>query len=604
VDAGGNLFIADQNNHRIRRVDVSGTISTLTGTGVQGFSGDGGPAGAAQLGAPAAVDVDAGGSVYASGNGRVRRVRDTRYTLGPLAAFGSQTLNVASVPRAVTLTNRGPEPLSVTGVTITGANPGQFSQTNNCGIVTFELVETTCTISVVFRPTSAGVKSALLNVSTVGMGTKSVSLSGDGGATFSVDPTSHAFAPQPITTASASKAVTVSNTGTVALPINNVRIVGTNANQFSQSHNCGASLPIGASCVVQVVFQPTTAGAKSANLNITGGSGAGSRIVSVSGTGLAPSYSLSVSSLAFGNQQVAVSSAGMLVTVTNNGANALPITSINDSGTNASQFTLTHNCPASVPVGASCEISVVFRPTTVGAKTATLNVNAGSGAGTKNVSLSGTGIVPTYALFPTVLAFANQAVGIASPPIAATLTNTGSLTLPINNITRSGTNANQFSLTHSCGASLAPGASCSINVTFLPTTAGVKAASVNVVGGASAGTQSMGLSGTGVTPAFSRSPTALAFGSQLRNTSSAAQFVTVTNTGTVQLTITSVTISGPNPGQFSQTNGCASPLTVGASCTISVVFRPTSAGAKTANLNVNAGGGAGTQSVTLAGTGT
>jgi hypothetical protein len=100
------------------------------------------------------------------------------------------------------------------------------------------------------------------------------------------------------------------------------------------------------------------------------------------------------------------------------------------------------------------------------------------------------------------------------------------------------------------------------------------------------------------------SPTSLAFGSEPTNVASAAQSVTVTNTGNAALPITSITLSGTNPYQFSQSNTCGSSVAVGSHCTISVVFNPALMGSLTATLNVNAGGGAGTQSVALSGTGT
>jgi len=76
----------------------------------------------------------------------------------------------------------------------------------------------------------------------------------------------------------------------------------------------------------------------------------------------------------------------------------------------------------------------------------------------------------------------------------------------------------------------------------------------------------------------------------------------VTNTGTAQPPSTSVTLNGANANQISQTNTCVSPIACGQNCTINVVFRPTGAGAKAANLNGNVGGG--TQTVALTGTGT
>jgi sugar lactone lactonase YvrE len=77
IDTRNNIYIADDDNYRVRRVDgVTGTITTLAGNGTNGFSGDGGPATAASLGEVAAVAVDASGNVYIAdpGNARVRKV--------------------------------------------------------------------------------------------------------------------------------------------------------------------------------------------------------------------------------------------------------------------------------------------------------------------------------------------------------------------------------------------------------------------------------------------------------------------------------------------------------------------------------------------------
>ncbi len=76
VDAKGDLFLSDTNNHRVRRVDTGGIITTIAGTGTAGFSGDGGPAGSAQLNLPYGLAVDAAGNLYIAdlGNNRVRKV--------------------------------------------------------------------------------------------------------------------------------------------------------------------------------------------------------------------------------------------------------------------------------------------------------------------------------------------------------------------------------------------------------------------------------------------------------------------------------------------------------------------------------------------------
>ena len=76
LDATGNLYIADTGNNRIRKVDSAGAIHTVAGNGIAGFSGDGGPAIAASLNGPFGVAVDAAGNIYIAdtNNNRIRRV--------------------------------------------------------------------------------------------------------------------------------------------------------------------------------------------------------------------------------------------------------------------------------------------------------------------------------------------------------------------------------------------------------------------------------------------------------------------------------------------------------------------------------------------------
>jgi glucose/arabinose dehydrogenase len=76
VDAAGNIYIADEQNHRIRRVSTSGVMTTFAGTGSSGFSGDGGAPGAARVAGPRGVSVTPSGNVLIAdtGNHRIRRV--------------------------------------------------------------------------------------------------------------------------------------------------------------------------------------------------------------------------------------------------------------------------------------------------------------------------------------------------------------------------------------------------------------------------------------------------------------------------------------------------------------------------------------------------
>src|SRR5439155_14529234 len=109
------------------------------------------------------------------------------------------------------------------------------------------------------------------------------------------------------------------------------------------------------------------------------------------------------------------------------------------------------------------------------------------------------------------------------------------------------------------------------------------------------------LSGTGVAPGATLSPTSLTFASQNVGTTSAPQAATLSNSGSAPLSISSIAISGADSGDFAQTNNCSSSLAAGAKCTISVTFRPTATGTRTGTLTVTDNASGSPQAATLTG---
>jgi hypothetical protein len=182
------------------------------------------------------------------------------------------------------------------------------------------------------------------------------------------------------------------NIGTAALPITNIAVAGLNLFQFSQSNNCGASVPAGASCAIDVIFRPTTSGRKSAKLTVNGDGDTGGKAAELTGTGVAPTYTLHPASLAFGGEQLNSATVSQTLTLTNTGSTPLAITKISLSGANPMQFSYTNNCGPSVAAGDSCTIDVCFNPTAPGSKSANLTVTAGGGAAAQSAILTGTGI--------------------------------------------------------------------------------------------------------------------------------------------------------------------------------------------------------------------
>ena len=103
-------------------------------------------------------------------------------------------------------------------------------------------------------------------------------------------------------------------------------------------------------------------------------------------------------------------------------------------------------------------------------------------------------------------------------------------------------------------------------------------------------------------PDYSVAPASLAFGGVARDSTSAARTVTISNTGTVAMTIDAIALAGDDADQFGRTNNCPATLPAASDCTVKVVFEPTSFGSKAAKLRLNAGGTVTT--VALSGTGT
>lgn len=320
-----------------------------------------------------------------------------------------------------------------------------------------------------------------------------------------------------------------------------------------------------------------------------------------------PVAALSAASVGFGSQTIGSSSASQPVVLSNTGSATLGITTIAITGLNSSQFSQTNNCGASLAAGANCTVNLVFSPTVTGTLSANLTITDNASGSPQNVGLVGTGgsgTAPAVTLSPGSLVFANQSVGTTSASSIVTLTNSGNATLTLSGISITGTNSGDFAQTNNCGASLAAGISCTLNVTFTPTASGARQASVSVSDNAAGSPQTVSLTGTGTAPVVSFSASNLTFGNQAVGTSSPASGVTLFNIGNASLSISSITITGANPGDFSQSNTCGATVAAASNCTINAVFGPTASGTRTAAISVADNATGSPQLVTLTGTGT
>jgi hypothetical protein len=321
-----------------------------------------------------------------------------------------------------------------------------------------------------------------------------------------------------------------------------------------------------------------------------------------------PVAGFSTAAVDFGPQFVNSSSQAQTVMLTNQGAASMTVNGISVTGANASDFTENNNCPSTLAAGASCNITLTFTPAATGTLTANLQASDNAPASPQLVYLTGQGIILAVSVSPARLTFANQNVGSTSAAQAVTLTNTGQGQITVSGISLTGTNPGDFKETDNCVGAVAVGASCAINVTFTPTAPLTRTAILNIVDDAAGSPQMVSLTGTGVGPTANLSSTSLGFSGQIVKTTSAAQIVTLSNMGNANLAISSLTVSGPDSGDFAITasgTSCSSahPVAPETSCTISVTFTPSASGVRTAMLAIADNASGSPQSVSLAGTG-
>src|SRR5229473_1576921 len=556
--------------------------------------------------------------------------------------FGNQKVGTSSATTDLTITNNGSAQLNITSITLTGTDPTQFTlgaPTSGaaCPLGASNLAASaSCKVGVKFAPTTTGAKSANVSVADNATGSpQTVPLTGTGAVPVAgLAPANIAFGNQTIATSSATSDVTLSNTGQASMNITSITLTGTDTTQFALvAPTSGTACPLGASslnagasCKVGVQFAPTTIGAKSASVSVADDAAGSPQTVLLTGTGVnapVPVVTLNPTSLAFGNQKVGTTSGALNATLTNTGNANLNITGVSITGTNLADFSSSGTTCTGTTVltqNQSCTLGATFTPGAQGARAAAFTITDNASGSPHSLPLNGTGTIPGVGLAPANIAFGNLPINTTSATTDVTLTNSGLASLNITSITLTGTDPTQFMLGApttgtACplgASSLAAAASCKVGVNFAPTTTGGKSASVSFVDDAAGSPQTVPLTGTGTAPGITLAPTNIAFGSKRTGTSTAATDVTITNSGTATLNITSITVTGTDPTQFTlgaPTTGTAcalgaSALTAGSSCKVGVKFAPTTTGAKSANMSVADDATGSPQTVLLTGTGT
>ena len=198
---------------------------------------------------------------------------------------------------------------------------------------------------------------------------------------------------------------------------------------------------------------------------------------------------------------------------------------------------------------------------------------------------------------PASLSFTAQSVGTTSAAKAVTLKNTSSAAVSITSITATG---NFAIVSKTCGASLAAGATCKVNITFAPAVGGALTGSLAISDSTPDSPQTVALSGTGSLP-LTLSPTTLAFGTEAVGSTSAAKTISLTNNQTSTLSF-GFTVSG-NYAISSSGTTCGASLASKAKCNIAISFKPTAAGAVNGALTITDSTSFSPQIATFSGTG-
>lgn len=519
-------------------------------------------------------------------------VSGTGVATAPVAAITPSSIAFGNVntgtsqSRAVTIQNNGNANLVISAVATSGSG---FSVSGFT--LPFTLAPgATANGSVSFAPTAAGSVTGSVTV-TSNAASVSTSLSGTGiqpGA--SVTPTSIAFG-NVNTGTSQTRAISIQNTGSANLVVSAVAATGTG---FSVS---GFTLPLtlapGASANGSVGFAPTAAGSVTGSVSVT--SNASTVSSSLSGTGVQPVLAVSPTNIAFGSINTAASSSQNL-TLQNSGTANLTVSAVTASGAgfSVSGFVL----PLTLTPGQSSVGTATFAPAGSGSFTGSITISSNSATAVAPVSLTGTGVTgaPIAAVTPTSIAFGNVNVGATSAAQTLNIKNNGTADLIISQVTAAGGGFSVSGFT--LPLTLTPTQSANGSVTFAPTASGAATGSVTFI--SNGNTVSASLSGTGVQPILSASPTTIAFGN-VNTGSSNTQPLTLQNTGSASLTVSAITPSGAG---YSVT-GFTLPVTlaVGQSVAGSVVFAPTTAGAVSGSIAFTSNSGTSTSPVTLSGTG-
>ncbi len=394
---------------------------------------------------------------------------------------------------------------------------------------------------------------------------------------------------------SATQAVTVKNSGQSDVQITQIGVTG---GAFSASGMVApVTISAGQSVALQATFAPKTAGAATGAITITSNAVNPTSTVTLNGSAVAASYTMSLSpaSLNFGNV-TAGSSSTQNVVLSNTGNSSVTVMKAAASGAGISVSGLA--APVTLAPTQTVALSVTFAPTTAGATAGSVTVTNNDGVNAV-AAVTGTQVQAGLSLTPSSASFGSVVTGNTNSQTVQ-IKNSGTANLTVSQATVTGAG---FTLTGlALPMTLTPGQSGNFNVQYAPQSAGSVTGAVSIVSNAPNSPATVALSATGVAASYTISvnPGSLSFGN-VSDGSSAAQGFTVTNTGNSNVAISGITATGAG---YSLLSGAgAVTLSPNQSTSVSVQFAPSTAGAVSGSVNILSNAKGSVSSVALSGTG-
>ncbi len=529
---------------------------------------------------------------------------------------GNARLLTQSVTNTGTTTLNFTSPLPSSPAALSGANASDFS-VSGCASPVFAGLS--CTLNITFTPSGLGARAATLTVnSDATNGPLVVSLTGNG-----------VVLPEPTVTSPASDfpdtVINQVSAQTRTITVNNPRM---NAIVYSvaaipdfaiAAESCPTrNVPGGGACTLTISFRPLIGagegrrtGSYAFTFTGTGGNPApdpGS--ASVAGNALLP---LQQSAPSINAAAVVGSPTTSSVVLTNRASTSITLGTLVYSGAAAGDYSLaaTNGCTAGLVLAPStnCTLVTRFNPATAGTRNATLTITHNAAASPQTVQLLGTATpAPQGRIELSAAAFAFADTQLASTSaLTVTAHNGGDLALNFSAFTIAGAHAGDFSRAGTCavGIALPINADCTVVVTFGPTALGTRAAMLSIASDASNGTAVLALTGVGVpipAPQVSLTPATVDFGTQTIGGLYPSRRVRLVNSGTADLAVASIAVSGAGFANASAA-ACPAVLVPAAACDIDIAFAPSAAAAFTGTVTVTSNAAGSPHGTALSGAG-